>query len=58
VKLKEIKLKLIEIDKNVVWLASQLGYSRQYLYTCILNENKKELKRVEKIIKKVENGKI
>lgn len=49
--LKDIKIKLIGIDKTMTWLAQQLGYSTTYLYLVINEQNQKELDRIDNILK-------
>ena len=49
--LKDIKHKLIDLDKTMTWLASQLGYSTKHLYFVIHAQNKIELRRIENILK-------
>ena len=53
--IKELRIRLINIDKSLRWLAGELGYSASYLYQVIHSENKKELERVEKILIKYES---
>ena len=48
--LKEIKIKILKMDKSYVWLAQQLGYSTKYMYDCIKKQNTKEIERIKKIL--------
>lgn len=46
--LRQIKKKLIDMDKSFTWLAEQVGYTRgQNLRTAIKLDRKKAIKKVE-----------
>ena len=51
--LKELKIELIKKEVTATWLASELGYSRAYLYRVVADQNKKEIERIKKILSEV-----
>lgn len=49
----ELRIELIRKGKTATWLAQQLGYSNTYMYKVVKEQNKKELDRIQKILKEV-----
>lgn len=49
----ELRIELIKKGKTATWLAQQLGYSNAYMYRVVKEQNKKELDRIQKILKEV-----
>ena len=49
----ELRIELIRKGKPATWLAQQLGYSNTYMYKVVKEQNKKELDRIQKILKEV-----
>ena len=47
----ELRIELIRKGKTATWLAQQLGYSNTYMYKVVKEQNKKELDRIQKILK-------
>ena len=49
----ELRIELIRKGKTATWLAQQLGYSNTYMYKVVKEQNKKELDRIQKILKEM-----
>ena len=48
--LKELKIKLIEINKTISWLANQMRCSKQYIYQVYAFSRKNPMTDIDKIL--------
>ena len=49
--LNDVKIEVLKRNEKMDWLYSKLGYSKQYFYYVFRENNQKEIKRIEKILK-------
>ena len=55
-KIKNLRIRLIGIEKTLRWLAAELGYSPAYVYQVLDNDNQKEIKRIVEILEREEKN--
>jgi len=54
--IKELRKRLIDVDKSLRWLAANLGYSASYVYQVIATNNTREIKRIDEVLRKEEQN--